>query len=143
MRDSRTALWSDWGTDPFTRALAARRPVLLFVTAPWVAAGRAMEATTWRDADLRRWLYDAVVALRVDADWRPDIADRYAPEGLPTTALLSPIGEPLSSTTYVSAEALRSAIERVSATLRARFREFLTPAPATVTPPAADPAELR
>jgi hypothetical protein len=56
-----------------------------------------------------------VVAVRVDADHRPDIADRYDFGGLPTTAFLSADGQVLGGGTFVPPERLREALERVGA----------------------------
>ena len=45
--------------------------------------------------------------VRVDADRRPDVNERYNLEGWPTTALLTPSGEMLTGTTYLPPNGLR------------------------------------
>ena len=51
----------------------------------------------------RRVIAAGFVPIRVDADRRPDINDRYNLDGWPTTALSHPSGEMLTGTTYLPA----------------------------------------
>jgi uncharacterized protein YyaL (SSP411 family) len=60
----------------------------------------------------------------VDAELRPDIADRYTLGGWPTTAFLTTAGEPLAGGTFLDADQLLSALTRL-ASLYAQRREAL------------------
>ncbi len=102
--------WFSWGTEAFQRAHASGRPVLLSIVASWSAACRAMEAGVYTDAGVIAAVGAHAVPVRVDADRRPDIADRYGLGGWPTTAWLTPDGEILSGATYLDADALARAL---------------------------------
>ena len=56
---------------------------------------------------------DDFVPVRVDADRRPDVNDRYNLDGWPTTVLLTPSGEMLTGTTYLPADGLLAMLDEV------------------------------
>ena len=62
------------------------------------------------------------VPVRVDADRRPDVNERYNLDGWPTTALLTPSGEMLTGTTYLPSGGLRAMLLEVSDAYRTRQR---------------------
>ena len=64
------------------------------------------------------------IPVRVDADRRPDVNERYNLDGWPTTALLTPSGEMLTGTTYLPAAGLRAMLEEVSDAYRTRHEEL-------------------
>ena len=66
-----------------------------------------------------RLIRERVVPVRVDADRRPDIADRYGAGGWPSTLLLTADGDPLCGGTYIDADRLVALIEDVADRLRA------------------------
>jgi uncharacterized protein YyaL (SSP411 family) len=117
--------WLPWGTEAFQRAHASGRPVLLSIVASWSAACRAMDARVFADPAIAAAVRAHAVPVRVDADHRPDIAERYGLGGWPTTAWLTPDGDILSGGTYLEASALASALLDV-ATRFQRDRESLT-----------------
>jgi len=98
--------WSTWSTEPFQRAHAGGKPVLLSIVAGWSAACREMDAEVFAAPAVAAAVQAHAVPVRVDADLRPDIADRYGLGGWPTTVWLTPDGEMLSGGTYVDAETL-------------------------------------
>jgi len=106
--------WQPWTADAFARAAATGRPVLLSITAAWCHGCGVMDAGTYADADVRDAIRRALVPVRVDADVRPDIHDRYHLDGLPTTLFLTPSGEMLTGTTYLPSTGLLRLIEQVS-----------------------------
>ena len=55
------------------------------------------------------------VAIRVDPDRRPDIAERYSLGGWPTTAFLTPDGDVLGGGTFIERQRLADVLRRVSA----------------------------
>lgn len=106
--------WSRWGRDAFARARAERKPVLLSVVASWSAGCHEMDRVSYGDAATAALINQRAIAVRVDADERPDVADRYDLGGLPTTALLDEDGRLLGGGTFVPPERLRAALARVS-----------------------------
>ena len=114
--------WNAWHADAFARAGRERRPVLLSLVATWSAGCREMDRTTFADAGIAAAINEQFVPVRVDADERPDIADRYELGGLPTTAFLSPEGHLLGGGTFTDATRLGEVLRLVPAAL-ARFGE--------------------
>lgn len=115
MPEATTAIdWRTWSTEAFSHAHAKRRPVLLAIGTTWSAACRAMDREVYADERVAALLRDRVVAVRVDADRRPDIADRYGAGGWPTTLLLTADGDPLCGGTYIDADRLAATIADVA-----------------------------
>ena len=117
-----TVHWDAWHPDTFARAASERRPILLSLIATWSAGCRELDRTTYADAGIAATINDRFVAIRVDADERPDIADRYELGGLPTIAFLSPAGHLLGGGTFADAARLADVLRRVPAALL-RFGE--------------------
>lgn len=109
--------WLPWGADAFARARAERKPILLSVVAPWSVGCREMDRVSYADAAIARSISEHFVAVRVDADQRPDVADRYDFAGLPTTAFLTPDGQILGGGTFVPPERMRTALARLHGAL--------------------------
>lgn len=82
--------WREWGAEAFDLARTSARPILLVLGGAWNGADERLEAalTDVRLAALVR----RFVAVRVDAEERPDIATRYGPA--PVVIALTPEGEP-------------------------------------------------
>ena len=72
-----------------------------------------MDRSTYADAGIVADINERFLAIRVDADERPDIAERYELGGLPTTAFLSPSGHLLGGGTFVDAARLRDVLKIV------------------------------
>ena len=120
MDDSTLVEWADWGPDAFERARSEERPVVLFQTAPWCVWCARMEEEAFANPSVAANLNDDFVAIRVDADRHPRVRERYQMGGFPSTVFLTPAGEVLSGTAYLSTEALRSVLERVRETWEER-----------------------
>jgi len=73
-----------------------------------------MDRVSYGDPATAALINQRVVAIRVDADHRPDIADRYDLGGVPTTAFLTPGGELLGGGTFVAPGRLREAVSRAA-----------------------------
>lgn len=88
--------WRPWARAPFAEAQARGCPVLLWIGAAWSGASQHFAAHGGAAATdlLRR---EGLVGIRVDADERPDIADRYTLGGWPTLAVLTPEGAVLAA----------------------------------------------
>ena len=82
--------WLPWSAASFARARAERKPVLLSIVASLVAGlprdGRRPRTPILRVASI---VDERFVPIRVDADRRPDISERYSLGGWPTTAFLT------------------------------------------------------
>src|SRR6187549_3736074 len=107
--------WLPWAADAFARAERERKPVLLSITAAWCRACHEMDRTTYADAQVGEAIRVRVVPVRVDADQRPDINERYNLGGWPTTAFLTPSGEVITGGTFVPADRMPGVLARVAA----------------------------
>lgn len=106
--------WRSWSTEAFIAAHRGGRPVLLTIVTDWSAACRRADAGVLRDPSVVDLIEERYVAVRVDADRRPDIADRYTLGGWPTIAMLTPDGELLSGGTVADASRFGRALVEVS-----------------------------
>jgi uncharacterized protein len=122
-----TVRWLSWTTDAFARARAENKPVLLSIVAPWCASCHAMDRTTYADPAVAACVNDRLVPVRVDADRRPDISDRYSLGGWPTTAFLTADGDVITGGTYVPADRMASVLERVLSAFDSRRLQLLAP----------------
>lgn len=86
----RVFTWESYGAAAFERARREKKPILLVGSASWCHWCHVMDETTYRNEEVGRLLGDHFVAIRVDIDERPDIAERYGDWGWPATILLSP-----------------------------------------------------
>src|SRR5262249_12845274 len=68
--------WLSWRTEALQRGDASGRPVLLSLVTGWAGACAEMEAV-FADPAVIAAVTAHAVPVRVDADLRPDIADRY------------------------------------------------------------------
>lgn len=96
--------WHDWGNMPFDKAKAEDKLVLLDITAPWCHWCHVMDETTYSTPAVIDFINKNFIAVRVHADRHPEVEKAYLSGGWPTTALLLPGGETLSSLTYVPPE---------------------------------------
>jgi uncharacterized protein YyaL (SSP411 family) len=118
MTDGSGVAWLAWTPAAFAHAAAADKPILLSIVTTWSASCEEMDRRTYADPAVAAAIADLVVPVRVDADRRPDVAERYTLGGWPTTALLTPGGELLGGGTFVPAGRLVAALERAAAAWR-------------------------
>ena len=116
--------WAEWSPAAFVRANAENKPVLLSLVTAWSDECAAMDETTYSDRDVESLIEDRFVPIRVDADRRPDINERYSLGGWPTTAFLTSGGELLSGGTYFDARQMRTALQQVADAYRDRADEI-------------------
>lgn len=116
--------WLPWDFDAFVRAREESKPVLLSITAAWCQGCLEMERTTYADVAVQDLVGASFVPVRVDADKRPDIADRYMLGGLPTTAFLTPDGAIVGGGTYVAVDRMPVVLDRARAAFRTRRDEI-------------------
>lgn len=122
--------WEPWSAAAFARAAGEGKPVLLSLTAEWCGACRSMDGTSFADPGVATTINERFVPIRVDADDRPDIAERYSLGGWPTTAFLTASGGLLGGGTYIAPDRIGDVLARVLST----EPPVRPPAPATPTP---------
>jgi uncharacterized protein len=111
---STAVAWMPWSGQAFARAAAERRPVLLSLAAPWCAASREMDRTTFADPLVATAINEQFLPIRIDPDARPDIAARYGLGGWPTTSFLLPDGRVLGGGTFISAQRMPDVLRQVT-----------------------------
>jgi hypothetical protein len=117
-------MWAEWSPSVFARAEAEKKPVLLSLVTAWSDACAEMDRTTYADPDVEALIDDRFVAVRVDADRRPDVNERYNLGGWPTTVFLTSGGEVLSGGTYYDTAAMKTTLRQVADAYRDRFEEI-------------------
>lgn len=106
--------WHPWGREAFRTAQREGKPVLLALTTWWCDECHRMDETTYSDPQVIDRVNTGYVAVRVDADRRPDVFDRYTLGGWPTTALLASTGELLTSGGFIPPAEMAALLDRVS-----------------------------
>jgi len=131
--------WRDWSPDSFAAAARERRILLVNVAASWCHWCHVMDHDTYADPEVAGLLRDHFVAIRVDADARPDLAERYADWGWPATAVLTSDARPvLELRGYQDPREFAALLRELVADQRAGALRGRKPAPA----PAARDADL-
>jgi uncharacterized protein len=116
--------WRDWSPLAFTQSRETRRPLLLSLVTAWSDECAAMDRTTFSHPDVVSLVEQRFVPVRVDADRRPDINDRYNLGGWPTTVFLTDAGDVLSGGTYLDAVRLAAVLLQVADAYRDRADEL-------------------
>ena len=106
--------WLPWSAESFARARTEGKPVLLSIAPTWCRNSVEMDRSSFADPEVVARVGLRYVPIRVDADRRPDICERYSLGGWPTTAFLTPDGGLLGGGTYVDHERLADVLERVA-----------------------------
>ncbi len=142
--------WLGWSDAAFEKARREDKLLLLDITAVWCHWCHVMDETSYSDPEVIRFLNERMIPVRVEADQRPDVQNRYLSGGWPTTAVLVPTGEVLWSGTYVPPEQLRQVLAQVEdyyrknkPTVQARIDSFKTQVSEAISKPAPLPTELK
>jgi uncharacterized protein YyaL (SSP411 family) len=117
-------MWAEWSPRAFARAAEENKPVLLSLVTAWSDECAAMDRTTYADPGVEALIDERFVAVRVDADRRPDINERYNLGGWPTTVFLTSTGDTLSGGTHFDAAEMIAALTQVADAYRDRFDEI-------------------
>lgn len=124
--------WREWGKDAFAEARERDVPVLLDIGAVWChwchvmdegIPGDPVHTGTYSDPAVQARIREHFIPVKVDNDRRPDINARYNMGGWPTTAFLSPDGEPLYGETYVPPPRMTALLDYMSDMWRNRRDE--------------------
>lgn len=103
--------WAAWSDETFALAKKEHRFILLDCAAEWCHWCHVMDATTYLDPDIGHTLSNRFVAIRVDIDARPDLAERYGAWGWPATVIFSPDAEELGKFRgYLAPDELKTAL---------------------------------
>lgn len=135
-------VWRDWRAATLDTAAAESKPILLSLVTAWSAECAAMDETTYANADVVALASEHFVPIRVDADRRPDLNERYNLGGWPTTAFLTSRGDLLSGGTYLDPDRMVRVLREVSDACRERAAEITARAGARrqeAVPSASDP----
>jgi uncharacterized protein len=116
--------WLDWAEPTFARAVAGNAPILLSLVTAWSEECREMDRTTFSHHEVVALLSSQFVTVRVDADRRPDVNERYNLGGWPTTAFLTSDGDVLSGGTYLDVEQMLALSRQVAEAWRDRASEI-------------------
>lgn len=84
--------WQPWSDAVFQRARAENKFVLLSLQSWWCPWCHTMNEETFADPDVRAYIAEHFIPVRVDQDSRPDISQRYERWGWPATVLFGPDG---------------------------------------------------
>jgi hypothetical protein len=122
--------WLPWSSDAFARARAERKPVLLSISATWCHWCHEMDRTSYADPSIISLITRRFIPIRVDADARPDIGERYNLGGWPTTAFLTPDGAILAGGTFVPVERMAGVLAQVADAFESRGHGLSQPEPA-------------
>lgn len=88
--------WQPWSDQIFQRAQAEQKLILLDLGTGWCHWCHVMDEQTYADSVVARLLREKFIAVRVDADARPDLANRYEDYGWPATILFKWDGRELA-----------------------------------------------
>jgi uncharacterized protein YyaL (SSP411 family) len=112
--------WQPWTRGAFDRARAEDTLVFLSVHAKWCSWCRLMDETTYADPEVAELLSKEYVPVRIDADVRPDLTERYNMGGWPSTLFLTADADILWGATFLPPEQLRPLLRQ----FRSGFQQF-------------------
>jgi hypothetical protein len=84
--------WQPWSDAAFATAKKERKFVIMDLEAVWCHWCHVMDETTYRDPKVISLMGSRYVAVRVDQDSRPDLANRYEDYGWPATIVFAADG---------------------------------------------------
>ena len=131
--------WHPWSDEPFAKAAADDRPVLLSIGYAACHWCHVMEHESFEDADTAALMNERFVNIKVDREERPDVDSVYMAAtqamtghgGWPMTVFCTPEGVPFLAGTYFPPEprhgmpSFREVLERVSDLWTNRRRDLL------------------
>ncbi len=113
MDDATRVEWHEWGQSAFDEAAESDIPVLLSLTATWCDHCHEMDEQTYAEPRIAANINDRFVPIRVDADRRPRVRDRYNMGGFPSTVFLAPDGSLLTGAGYLGPDGMRQVLDSV------------------------------
>ena len=92
LAESTAVQWREWNPDAFALADSQDRLILVDVGIEGCTACRRMEEQTYTHPRVRDLLAQHFVAIKVDAEARPDLGERYSDWAWPATIFMRPDG---------------------------------------------------
>lgn len=133
--------WQDWTPEAFAKAKESNRLLLVTVVTTWCHWCHVMDEKTWGNDEIAALLNEHFVVMRVDADSRPDVAERYAEWAWPATAIMTPdAGGVVEIKGYKNPDAMKELLRGIVDDHRAGRKVARREAPQDPTPVAS--AEL-
>ncbi len=106
--------WRPWSDSVFAKAKEEGRFVLLDLGTGWCHWCHVMEAVTYRDPAVIELIQKHYIAVRVDADSRPDLSNRYEDYGWPATIVFgSDGGEIVKRQGYIPPKPMASMLQAI------------------------------
>ncbi|MGQ0503023.1 MAG: DUF255 domain-containing protein [Panacagrimonas sp.] len=128
--------WKNWSAETFAQARAAHKPVFLYLEAVWCHWCHVMQQETLSRPEVQARLAKDYVAVRVDHDANPGLANRYRDYGWPALIFLSADGtDMVKRAGYIEPDSFARLLDAIVA----------DPTPeraAVATPPPAGPSQL-
>jgi uncharacterized protein YyaL (SSP411 family) len=91
-RGAEAVTWRPWSDTAFAEAKRDHKFVIMDLEAVWCHWCHVMDETTYRDPKVIALMGSRYVAVRVDQDSRPDLANRYEDYGWPATIVFAADG---------------------------------------------------
>ncbi len=101
----RPPAFSDLTLDAATKQVEGTdKVVVIKFTAVWCGPCKAMDKTTWRDDKVVEWVKSKGVAIEIDVDKEPKIAEQFNISAMPTMVMLKGGGEVGRTLGYMDAK---------------------------------------
>jgi uncharacterized protein YyaL (SSP411 family) len=108
--------WRDWNEAQFGEARREHKLILLDLEAVWCHWCHVMDRVTYADPAVAATLAAHYIAVRVDHDARPDLAERYRDYGWPATVILDADGRDIVKRAgYIEPQAMQRLLQAVVA----------------------------
>jgi len=112
--DTPAIAWQPWSDSVFAQAKREHKFVLLDLQAVWCHWCHVMEAKTYSDPRVIALIQAHYIAVRVDQDSRPDLANRYQDYGWPATVIFNGDGgEIVKRQGYIPPEPMISMLQAI------------------------------
>jgi len=109
-----TIAWQPWSDSIFAQAKREHKFVLLDLQAVWCHWCHVMDTTTYVDPHVISLIQSRYIAVRVDQDSRPDLANRYQDYGWPATVVFNADGgEIVKRQGYLPPEEMSSMLQAI------------------------------
>jgi uncharacterized protein len=106
--------WQPWSDSVFAKAKQEGRFVLLDLGTGWCHWCHVMEELTYRDPAVIELIQKRYIAVRVDADSRPDLSNRYEDYGWPATIVFGEDGaEIVKRQGYIPPQPMASMLQAI------------------------------
>ncbi len=105
--------WQEWRAETFAEAKRLDKPLFLYMSAVWCMNCHILEEKVLGNQEIADYINKNFIAMRVDADERPDVAERYVTRGLPTFSFLMPDGKVIVQGNNIPLSVFRKNMKKV------------------------------